>query len=247
MNPLGLLLSAFVGLALGLLGGGGSILTLPILMYAYGTGEKEAIATSLLVVGVTSATAVVSHARRGNVEWRAGLVFAGAGSVGAFLGGMLAALVPGALLIDGFLLMMVATSIAMLRGRREVDAPTPGDLPVAKILAQGLAVGLVSGLVGAGGGFLVVPALALLGGLPMPRAVGTSLLVIAIQSTFGFLGHVTHVSIDLAVAAQVIASAVLGSFLGATLAPKVPAAALRKGFGAFVMGMAVYMGVHQLV
>lgn len=244
MSLLGLALSVAVGVSLGLLGGGGSILTLPILMYVFGMGEKEAIATSLIVVAVTSAAAVVSHARKGNVEWRTGSIFAAAGAVGAFAGGWLADYVPGTWLIDGFLLMMVATSVAMIRGRKDV-APRTGPLPVPKILLEGLVVGVVTGLVGAGGGFLVVPALALLGGLPMPKAVGTSLLVIAIKSVFGYLGHATHVAIDPLVALEVSLMAVVGSFLGGAVAPKVPAGSLRQAFGVFVMLMAVYLGSKQ--
>jgi uncharacterized protein len=247
VNLLGLALSLLVGVSLGLLGGGGSILTLPILMYAFGLEEKAAIATSLIVVGTTSAFAVISHARAGNVEWRTGLLFAAAGSVGAFVGGYLADFIPGAWLVNGFLVMMVATAFAMFRGRKEVRPAEHGRGAILKILGEGLVVGLVTGLVGAGGGFLVVPALALLGGLPMPKAVGTSLVVIAIKSLFGYLGHATHVAIDPVIAAEVSVAAVVGSVLGGFLAPKVPAVALRKGFGAFVLVMAAYMGAQQLM
>ncbi|MCA9491070.1 MAG: sulfite exporter TauE/SafE family protein [Myxococcales bacterium] len=246
MNLIGLVLAVAVGISLGLLGGGGSILTLPILMYAFGMGEKEAIATSLIVVGITSAAAVISHARQGNVEWRTGLIFAAAGSAGAFGGGWFADFIPGSWLVNGFLLMMVATAIAMIRGRKEVKAHE-GPLPVPKILAEGLVVGIVTGLVGAGGGFLVVPALALLGGLPMPKAVGTSLVVIAIKSFFGYLGHATHVAIDPMIAMEVSLMAVVGSFVGGVVAPRVPASNLRQAFGVFVMLMAMYMGSKQLM
>lgn len=238
-------LSALVGVALGLLGGGGSILTLAILLYVVGMEEKEAIATSLVVVGATSAVAVVSHARAGNVVWRTGLVFAAAGSVGAFLGGYAADLVPGPWLVWGFLLMMVGTGVAMLRGLR-VPADAPKAHGFAAVLAEGMAVGGVTGLVGAGGGFLVVPALALLGGLSMPTAVGTSLLVIAINSLFGFLGHATHAHVDLRLAGAMAASAVVGSLVGGGLSCRVPALALRQAFGVFVLLMACWMGWKQL-
>jgi uncharacterized membrane protein YfcA len=244
VTALGLGLAVLVGVSLGLLGGGGSILTLPILVYAFGMEEKAAIATSLVVVGTTSVFALIPHARRGHVDWRTGALFAASGSAGAFLGGWLAGFVPGPWLVAGFLLMMVATAIAMLRGRKEL-APAPQARPaLGKILLEGLGVGLATGLVGAGGGFLVVPALVLLGGMPMQRAVGTSLVVISIKSLFGYLGHATHVSIDPILAAEVSAAAVMGSGLGGLLAPKVPATALRKGFGGFVLAMAVWMGVR---
>lgn len=245
MLALALLLSVLVGVSLGLLGGGGSILTLPILMYALHMGEKEAIATSLLVVGATSAAAVLTHARAGRVRWKIGLIFAAAGATGAFGGGLLADHIPGAWLIRAFILMMVATAIAMFRGRKEVAA-SERPLSVPKIALDGLVVGVITGLVGAGGGFLVVPALALLGGLSMYEAVGTSLLVIAIKSFAGFAGHATHVTIDYKTAAMVVVAAVLGSILGGYLAPKVPQSALRKGFATFVLAMAVYMTWKQL-
>ncbi len=242
---LGLLLSVLVGVSLGVLGGGGSILTLPILVYAMGMDKKAAIATSLLVVGTTSAAAVISHARAGNVAWRTGLWFALAGSVGAFVGGLAADAFPAAWLVRAFIGMMFLTAFGMLRGRKDLASGPVADLPLVRIARDGGAVGLFAGLVGAGGGFLVVPALALLGGLAMHRAVGTSLLVIALQSWSGFLGHVTHVHVDFATAGMVTAAAVAGSFAGGLLAPRVPQAALRKGFGIFVLCMAVYMTAKE--
>ncbi|HEX5771105.1 MAG TPA: sulfite exporter TauE/SafE family protein, partial [Nocardioidaceae bacterium] len=186
-----LALSLLIGVSLGVLGGGGSILTVPILVYVAGMEPKEAIAASLFVVGVTSAAGAISHARGGRVRWRTGLMFGAAGLVGAFLGGMLGGHLPGELLLVAFALMMVATSIAMIRGRKVDESKKHSDLPVFRVLLDGLVVGLVTGLVGAGGGFLVVPALALLGGLPMAVAVGTSLLVIAMKSLGGLAGYLS--------------------------------------------------------
>lgn len=231
-------LAVFVGVALGLLGGGGSILTVPLLAYVAGMDAKEAIATSLLVVGVTSVIGAISHARAGHVQWRTGLIFGSAGMAGAYAGGLLARYIPGTVLLIGFAVMMVATAVAMLRGRKIVDAGL-GDrrLPIPKILAEGLVVGLVTGLVGAGGGFLVVPALALLGGLPMPVAVGTSLVVIAMKSFAGLGGYLSSVQIDWTVALAVTAAAVVGSLIGARLTAMVNPEALRKAFGWFVLAM----------
>ncbi|MBV5242278.1 MULTISPECIES: sulfite exporter TauE/SafE family protein [Mycolicibacterium] len=231
-------LAVFVGIALGLLGGGGSILTVPLLAYVAGMDAKQAIATSLLVVGVTSAIGAVSHARAGRVQWRTGLIFGAAGMAGAYAGGLLARFIPGTVLLIGFALMMIATAVAMLRGRKNVQA-TEGShrLPVPKILAEGLLVGLVTGLVGAGGGFLVVPALALLGGLPMPVAVGTSLIVIAMKSFAGLGGYLSSVQIDWSLALAVTAAAVVGALLGARLTSMVNPDSLRKAFGWFVLAM----------
>lgn len=231
-------LAVFVGIALGLLGGGGSILTVPLLAYVAGMDAKQAIATSLLVVGVTSAIGAVSHARAGRVQWRTGLIFGAAGMAGAYAGGLLARFIPGTVLLIGFALMMIATAVAMLRGRKNVQQARGSQrLPVPKILAEGLAVGLVTGLVGAGGGFLVVPALALLGGLPMPVAVGTSLIVIAMKSFAGLGGYLSSVQIDWSMALAVTAAAVVGALIGARLTAMVNPDALRKAFGWFVLAM----------
>ncbi|WP_349270388.1 hypothetical protein MPNTM1_01386 [Mycolicibacterium parafortuitum] len=231
-------LAVFVGIALGLLGGGGSILTVPLLAYVGGMDAKQAIATSLLVVGVTSLVGAISHARAGRVQWRTGLIFGAAGMAGAYAGGLLARFIPGTVLLIGFAVMMIATAVAMLRGRKNVDAPAQGHrLPVPKIVAEGLVVGLVTGLVGAGGGFLVVPALTLLGGLPMPVAVGTSLIVIAMKSFAGLAGYLSSVQINWTVAAAVTAAAVVGSLIGARLTAKVNPDSLRKTFGWFVLAM----------
>lgn len=242
-----LLLSVLIGLALGLLGGGGSILTVPILTYVAGMDPQEAITSSLVVVGVTSAVSVLAHARKGRVQWRTGLVFASAGVVGAFGGGLLAQYIPGTVLMIAFAVMMLATSVAMIRGRKDgnVAAPQSG-LPIAKMLLVGVLVGVVTGLVGAGGGFLIVPALALLGGLSMPAAVGTSLVVITVNSAAGFTGHLFAVSVDWALVGAVTLAAVVGSVAGAWLAGRTPEAALRKGFGVFVLVMGVFVLVQEL-
>jgi uncharacterized membrane protein YfcA len=231
-------LAVFVGIALGLLGGGGSIMTVPLLAYVAGMDAKQAIATSLLVVGVTSAVGAVSHARAGRVQWRTGLIFGAAGMAGAYAGGLLARFIPGTVLLIGFAVMMIATAIAMLRGRKNVHAADGAHrMPIPKIIAEGLVVGLVTGLVGAGGGFLVVPALALLGGLPMPVAVGTSLIVIAMKSFAGLAGYLSSVHINWGVALAVTAAAVVGALIGARLTAMVDPDALRKAFGWFVLGM----------
>jgi uncharacterized membrane protein YfcA len=231
-------LALLVGVALGLLGGGGSILTVPLLAYVAGMDAKQAIATSLLVVGTTSAVASISHARAGRVQWRTGLIFGAAGMAGAYGGGLLARYIPGSVLLIGFAVMMIATALAMLRGRKEAGPADPHHrIPVPKVVAEGLIVGLVTGLVGAGGGFLVVPALALLGGLPMPIAVGTSLVVIAMKSFAGFAGYLSSVSIDWWIAGMVTAAAVVGALVGARLTALVNPDSLRKAFGWFVLVM----------
>jgi uncharacterized membrane protein YfcA len=231
-------LAVFVGISLGLLGGGGSILTVPLLAYVAGLDPKQAIATSLLVVGVTSAVGAVTHARAGRVRWKVAAVFGAAAMVGAYTGGRLARFVPGNILLIAFSMIMIFAAMAMLRGRKDLGDESAGRLPVAKIVLQGATVGLISGLVGAGGGFLLVPALALLGGLPMPAAVGTSLVVISMQSFAGFAGHLSGESIDWKLAGMVTAAAVIGSLIGGRLTDYVEPATLRKAFGWFVLAMA---------
>jgi hypothetical protein len=239
----GALLSLAIGISLGLLGGGGSILTVPILRYVLGMEAHDAIAVSLLVVGVTSAAAVIPHARRGRVRWRTAGVFGVAGMLGAFGAGQIAHLIPAAILLALFGAMMFVTAVAMLKGRAvaATDPKRTGELPWMKVIGEGLVVGASAGLVGAGGGFLVVPALVLLGGLPMEIAVGTSLVVISMQSLAGFAGHWGHVEIDWTLAGLVTGFAVIGSFIGSWMATRIAPARLRKGFAWFVVAMAFFL------
>lgn len=241
-----LALALLIGVSLGLLGGGGSILTVPILTYVLGMPAKEAIAASLFIVGATSIVSVVNHARHGRVDWRTGVIFGLAGMVGAFAGGLLGGFIPGAILMLLFVAMMVATAVAMIRGRKAKEGAAHSGLPLVRILLDGFAVGLVTGLVGAGGGFLIVPALVLLGGLPMALAVGTSLLVIAMKSFAGLGGYLFSVSLDWPVVLAVTAVAIAGSFIGAKLVGVVPEKALRKGFGWFVLVMGAFVLVQEV-
>jgi uncharacterized protein len=239
MIALTVVLAVIVGVSLGLLGGGGSILTVPLLAYVAGMEPKHAIATSLLVVGVTSAVGAITHARAGRVRWRVAVLFGLAAMAGAYAGGRLARFVPASVLMVTFAAIMIAAAVAMLRGRKNTTtADADRQLPMIKIAALGSAAGTVSGLVGAGGGFLLVPALALLGGLAMPIAVGTSLVVIAMQSLAGLAGHLASEHIDWRLAAMVTAAAVIGAVIGGRLTALVEPETLRKAFGWFVLLMA---------
>jgi uncharacterized membrane protein YfcA len=199
---------------------------------------KPAIATSLLVVGVTSAVGAVSHARAGRVRWRIAVIFGPAAMTGAYCGGLLTRFIPGTALLIAFAVIMIVAGVAMLRGRKDTDGTVDQPLPLIRITLLGLVVGVISGLVGAGGGFLLVPALALLAGLPMPVAVGTSLVVIAMQSLAGFAGHLSSEHIDWRVAAFVSIAAVAGALIGGRLIAFVQPALLRIAFGWFVLMMA---------
>jgi uncharacterized protein len=244
---LALVLSVAIGAALGLLGGGGSTLALPILLYVLRLETRSAIATSLIVVGATSLSAVLAHARAGHVRYSIGATFGAASMAGAFAGGHLARFVPSALLLSGFALMMGLTGIAMLRPPRFHDErTTTAPASAAGIALVGFLVGSLTGLVGAGGGFLVVPALAVLFAIPMPQAIGTSLLVIAMNALAGFIGQIGHTQIDGKVAALVTLAAVVGGVAGASLSKHVAPRSLRRAFGALVLAMAVFMALERL-
>lgn len=236
MTALTVALAVFVGVSLGLLGGGGSILTVPLLAYVAGLDPQQAVATSLLVVGVSSTVGVITHMRAGRVRWGVALPFGAAAMAGAFGGGLLAGFIPGTVLLVTFAVIMIAAAAAMLRDRKNTPAGNEArNVQVAKVAVLGVAVGAVSGLVGAGGGFLLVPALALLAGLPMPAAIGTSLVVIAMQSFAGLAGHLTGVQIDWRLAGMVTAAAVVGALIGGRLTGRVDPEALRKLFGWLVL------------
>jgi hypothetical protein len=241
-----LALAVLVGISLGMLGGGGTILTVPILMYAAGLPAKAAIATSLLVVAASSAVGAFQQRRR--IDLRTALIFGAAGMTGAYGGGRLAELIPEKIILLLFALMMVLTAVMMLRASRtsEARASIPEKRPIARILGEGIAVGAVTGLVGAGGGFLVVPALVLLGGLAMKEAVATSLLVIAMKSSAGLAGYLGHVTIDASLAISVAGAAVAGSLAGGLLVKRVSAARLKKTFAALAIVTAAALVVKEL-
>jgi len=245
MHLLGFALAVGIGVSLGFFGGGGSILSVPLLVYVFGLDPKPAIASSLLIVAAASASGALHHARAGNVELRTALPFGAAGVAGAYLGGLAAAFVDGSLLLLLFAAVMALTATAMWRGRRPGARAAAAPRDVTRLVLQGLAVGLFTGLVGAGGGFLVVPALVLWAGLPMQAAVGTSLAIIVINSLAGFAGYATHVRVDYALVGAVTASAIAGSLVGSRLARRIDPTALRRGFALFVLAMAVLILVRE--
>jgi uncharacterized membrane protein YfcA len=237
MTALTVALAAVVGISLGMLGGGGSILTVPLLTYVGGFDPKQAIAMSLLVVGVTSTVGAIPHARAGRVRWRVAAIFGAAAMTGAYTGGRLAHFVSGTVLLIAFAVVMIVAGVAMLHIRGETQT-SDRQLPLLRVISSGAAVGVVSGLVGAGGGFLLVPALSLLANLPMPAAVGTSLVIIAAQSYAGLVGHIAEDSIDWTFAAAITAAAVAGALIGSRLIRLVDPAGLRRAFGWLVLLMA---------
>jgi uncharacterized protein len=242
----GYVLAALVGLSLGVLGGGGSILTVPILVYVLGYDPKLAIAMSLPAVGVTSLVGAISHWRAGHVHLRTALSFGAIAMVGAFVGARGAHLLTGAQQLLLLAVVMLAAAVTMFRSAQKT--PTSADdidesaTPSwALLLPVALAVGVLTGVVGIGGGFLVVPALVVLARAPMTQAVGTSLLVIAMNAASGFAGYATTVSIPWSFVVSFTAIAVFGLLVGLRLARFVSVAALKQGFAAFLLAMGVFV------
>jgi uncharacterized membrane protein YfcA len=245
MLILALVLSLTIGIVLGMLGGGGAILMLPMLVYAIGVEAKTAIAMSLFVVGATSVVGTSIHARTGTVRWTAGAIFGATAMAGAFAGGRLAHFIPASALLVLFGVVMVVTALAMLRDRK-VAPGGEQNLRIGRILGIGAAVGFLSGLVGAGGGFLIVPALVLFAGLPMRESIGSSLFVITLQSFAGFAGHVTNVHIDWTLMFAIAGAAAAGSVLGARASSFVSPPRLRRAFAWLVMAMGLFMFAKQV-
>lgn len=239
MHVLGLFLAALMGLSLGLLGGGGSILTVPILVYVLGFGAKEAIAMSLAVVGATSVFGAIGHWRSGNVDLRIAGLFGVVAMAGTYLGARLAVFFSGPAQLAMFAVVMLVAAVFMFRGTGRLE-PTEeewGTVPVALIVAEGIGVGVLTGLVGVGGGFMIVPALVLLAKVPMKRAVGTSLVVISMKSGAGLLGYLGQVAIPWDFVGLFTLLATVGIITGTYLVKYVPQAALKRSFAAFLVVM----------
>ena len=241
MLMLGLALASVIGLTLGLLGGGGSILTVPVLVYVLGYAAKPAIAMSLPVVGITSLVGAALHWRLGNVRVITALLFGAVAMVGSFAGARLAVFMSGAMQLTLLALVMLAAAVSMLRGRGRQDAARDATPRFGLLVLVALGVGVLTGLVGIGGGFLVVPALVLLAGVPMRQAVGTSLLVIAMNSASGFAGYLGAVSLDWTFLLEFTAVSVLGALVGTALAARVPQAALKRGFAVFLLAAGTFV------
>lgn len=245
----GLLLALVVGAALGLLGGGGSILTVPIFVYLLDIDPKAAIAMSLGVVAMVSLFGVRSHWREGRVDLRIALIFGPVAMVGTYAGARLSVFVSGSTQLALFAGVMLLAAVFMFRDRPERAEATPSGPPPTRWLLiglEGLAVGVLTGLVGVGGGFLIVPTLVLLANVPMKTAVGTSLLVIAMKSVAGFVGYLGTPGIDLAFMAWFSAAAVIGITIGSRLVGSIPQRALRRSFAGFLVVMGLFILYQSL-
>ena len=238
-----------IGLSLGLLGSGGSILTVPVLVYLLGEPPKQAIAESLLIVGGIALLGAVPYALRGLVDFRNVLFFGLPGMAGTYLGAWLSRFVSGQVQLLTFALVMLLAAYFMARPlplKRQEGGRTPW-----KIVLEGLFVGALTGVVGVGGGFLIVPALVLLGGLPMHLAVGTSLLIIAMKSFAGFYKYLhllpaLGLSVNYQVAGLFVLVGFLGSLLGGRVAVRLPQESLKRGFALFLVAMGVFIVAQNL-
>lgn len=239
-----------IGLSLGLLGAGGSILTVPVLVYLVGQPEKIAIAGSLGIVGGISFVGALPYAYRGLVDWRNVLFFGVPGMAGTYYGAYLSAFFSGAVQLLFFACVMVVAAYKMLSGQKVSETPHEPKA-LWKIAIDGVIVGIITGLVGVGGGFLIIPALVLLGGLPIYLAVGTSLMIIAMKSFSGFYKYVhvlqdTNLSLDWTIIGLFTAVGIVGSFVGGYASTRIPQAKLQRGFCYFLIIMAVYVLVTTL-
>lgn len=258
---LGYIGALVVGLTLGLLGGGGSILTVPILVYLLGINPVLATAYSLFVVGTTSLVGAIRNMMKGMVDVKVAVVFAIPAFIAVYLtrrylvpaipeeifsiGGFTLTKDLGVMLF--FALIMLAASVSMIRGRKEKEVDESAKLKLPLIILEGTLVGVLTGLVGAGGGFLIIPALVLFANLPMKRAVATSLVIIAVKSLIGFLGDVQTLTIDWFFLLTFTGFSVVGIFFGIYLNTFIDGKSLKKGFGWFVLVMAIYIIAKELI
>jgi hypothetical protein len=248
-TALALLLSGMIGVSLGVMGGGGSILALPVLVYVAGIDPRTAVPMSLAIVGSTSLMAGLMHHRGGRVDRRVGTIFGIAGLPGAYIGARLTHLLPARVLLLLFgVLMLVVGGVMLLRSVREPrQGPHARERPrLGLIVAAGFGVGFLTGFLGVGGGFIIVPSLVLFAGLPMPTAVGTSLMVIALNCAAGIVGHLGEGGVPLRATAAFTGVAIVGGFLGERLASRLSPRALRRGFAVFVILLAFYILVRNL-
>lgn len=237
-----LLGAILIGLSLGIFGSGGSILTVPVLLYLAEMPANIAIASSLLIVAFISLFGGMLSARKKLVSWRHVWLFGIPGMAGAYGGAWLGAAVDTRIQLLVFVVLMTIAAVMMWRGRQNTKAAS--EVKVIRVIIDGLVVGAITGFVGVGGGFLIVPALVLLGGLPMVLAIGTSLMIIALKSFVGFAKYYSvltaqGLTFDWAVIGMITVAGIVGSFAGAWIGARLPREKLQKAFAVFLMIMAV--------
>lgn len=263
MEIVGYIASLLIGISLGLIGGGGSILTVPVMVYLFGLQPLLATSYSLFIVGSTSLVGAYNNFRKGLVNIKAALLFGASSIVTVFLTRKyIVPVIPKEIATIGsvtitepfltmvlFAVLMLAASVSMIRTKKvDVEEKECRDcIRFGKLVFYGITIGLVTGFLGAGGGFLLIPALVLLLKLPMKKAIGTSLMIIALNSLIGFTGDLGHFSIDWTFLLTITAIAVTGIFIGGALNKKIPGDSLKKGFGWFVLVMGIYILVKETI
>jgi uncharacterized membrane protein YfcA len=264
MHLFGFFLAALVGVSLGLIGGGGSILVVPILVYVIGINPLLATSYSLFIVGSASLVGAFNNYLKGLVNIKTALLFGLSSITTVFLTRkIILPLVPAVIIRTEhfqltqsaatmilFSLLMLMASVAMIRDRKMVvDPQKPAPVTesrLAKLFLYGVLIGLATGFLGAGGGFLLIPALVLIMKMPMKQAVGTSLLIIALNSLIGFIGAIGHFSINWKFLSIITLIAITGIFIGGFISKKINGDKLKKAFGWFVLAMAVYIIVKEV-
>ncbi len=263
MEIIGYIASIFIGIALGLIGGGGSILTVPVLVYLFGLDAVAATGYSLFIVGLTSAVGSVSYFKNGLVNVKTAIIFGVPSIIAVFL--TRAYIVPAIpkevfsvgsfvvtksiLMMLLFAILMIAASYSMIKKDKNEAVEDEGEqkFNYPLILIEGAVVGMLTGLVGAGGGFLIIPALVILSKLPMKEAVGTSLVIIAAKSLIGFFGEGGETVIDWTLLTKLSAFAIVGIFIGTMLSKKIDGAKLKPAFGWFVLVMGIYIIIKETI
>lgn len=262
MEIAGYVASLLIGISLGLIGGGGSILTVPVLVYLFGLQPLLATSYSLFVVGSTSLIGAINNLKKGLVNVKAALLFGSASIATVFITRkFLVPLMPKNIIRIGsidvteslvvmglFAFLMLFSSINMIRNKTVEDeqAECSNCVRFTKLAGYGIAIGIITGFLGAGGGFLLIPALVFLLKLPMKKAIGTSLMIIALNSLIGFAGDLGHFSIDWIFLFKITAIAITGILIGGTIGKKVHGDKLKKGFGWFVLTMGIYILLKEI-
>lgn len=253
MSVFGVALAVAVGFVLGLLGGGGSILAVPIFLYVFHVPPKPAIAMSLVVVGMSAFIGFLTHWRQGTVNVRIALSFGALAMIGAFGGARIARFVPASAQMALFAAFALTAALMMLRDsmrapRVAASGPSiPASSRLSPLLgAQALAVGVLTALIGAGGGFLIVPALVLMANVPVKEAIGSSLLIIAMNASSGVAGYVGQVAFDWPLVAWFTAVAGVGAVIGTRFMRKLPAARIKQAFAILILVLGTYLVIRRL-
>ena len=246
MSVLGIIGALLIGLSLGLLGSGGSILTVPVLIYLFEQPERLAIASSLAIVGLIALAGALPNMRKRQINWRCVLLFGIPGGAGTYVGAFVSQYVSPNIQLITFAAVMLSASFFMLRSKSFEYSDTSSQRSHIKIIIDGLLVGILTGFVGVGGGFLIVPALVLLARLPMHQAIGTSLMIIALKSATGFVKYLDvlaqeQLSLNWHTITVVTLIGILGSISGNWMNSKIPQSQLKKGFALFLIPMAIFI------